>query len=431
MQLSTSSSGGCQDLVVSEVWPTLSRPAVRYGIAVLMGAALSIVSQVIAARVLDLRAFGVFAYVLGWIQLLRSVTPLGTDRALLTLSGGTGAAFDDDLAAATAVAVFGGILGAIGLGVLLTIQDDAALSSMFVALASCALVLQTATMTFAAVGRLRQRHVLSVVPLSITQPLVVGVVLVVWSAAGEVGPQEALAAITTSSVVALGAAVMISMPVPRTAAVSWRRAREAMRSSSAFASSALAQAVASRADLVIVGLLLGARDSAIYAPPLRIAFAMLIATNTVNLWVAPRVAVLHRDHRGADIVNVESRSRRAGLLLTAPLAVGVLIAPETALNAFGAEFTDGATALRLLAVGQIVAAWSGPAGMSLAMTGEQHTLAIVDTASAAALLLLCGAGAIIGGVNGVALGSAVQAAGRAIAVAMLRRRQIGQLLVRP
>ena len=72
---------------------------------------------------------------------------------------------------------------------------------------------------------------------------------------------------------------------------------------------------------------------------------------------------------------------------------GMLFAwPGLVLAAFGAEFEGAATVVRILAVGQLVNALTGPAGYLLLLTGAQRTVAWVYGAAAAVADMLAARG---------------------------------------
>ena len=88
--------------------------------------------------------------------------------------------------------------------------------------------------------------------------------------------------------------------------------------------------------------------------------------------IGPRIAAAARVGALDEIASVARKSILLVLLLASPLFVVLLAFPEFLLGIFGPEFREGATALQILALGQLVRVACGPLGTILLMTGQQR-----------------------------------------------------------
>lgn len=103
----------------------------------------------------------------------------------------------------------------------------------------------------------------------------------------------------------------------------------------------------------------------------------------------PRIAAAWRVGDRAALVHTARQSSLVMVGLSAPLLLLCLAAPEWLLGWFGPRFIDAATALRILAVGQLVNMATGPIGSILIMTGhERYSMVFAIVAVIAAAILL-------------------------------------------
>jgi O-antigen/teichoic acid export membrane protein len=107
----------------------------------------------------------------------------------------------------------------------------------------------------------------------------------------------------------------------------------------------------------------------------------------------PRIAAAWRIGDDRAIVQTARQSAMVMTLLSLPLLLLCLAVPEWLLHFFGLKFVAGATALRILALGQLVNMVTGPIGSVLVMTGHERLsmiFAIAAVVIAAALMPIVG-----------------------------------------
>jgi len=103
-----------------------------------------------------------------------------------------------------------------------------------------------------------------------------------------------------------------------------------------------------------------------------ISFILLV----INAPLAPAIARLYSEQQLVQLQYAITKSARLVFLLSLPVAAFIIIFGGWILMIFGADFTEGAKALSILATGQLVNITMGSVGIILVMTGHEKTLAI-------------------------------------------------------
>lgn len=135
----------------------------------------------------------------------------------------------------------------------------------------------------------------------------------------------------------------------------------------------------------------------------QITSLLALIFTTFDTVSGPRIAAAHRVGEQAVIRTILRQAVKTMCVLSAPLFIVIFLFPEWLLGLFGPEFIAGATALRLLALGQLVNILSGPLGSVLLMTGEERWSARISVASLVLLALLCATVIPAYGLNGAAI----------------------------
>jgi O-antigen/teichoic acid export membrane protein len=138
------------------------------------------------------------------------------------------------------------------------------------------------------------------------------------------------------------------------------------------------------ADKLMLGAMTTPESVGVYTVAHKIALFSLLPMWTVGEACKPRFASLMKN---AEQASLEKFVHQASLLMfssSLPLLAVLYIVAETVLRVFGEEFVSGAAVLRILLVGEAVAAACGPAGPLLNMTG--HHRAVRNTLFAGLLI---------------------------------------------
>jgi O-antigen/teichoic acid export membrane protein len=171
----------------------------------------------------------------------------------------------------------------------------------------------------------------------------------------------------------------------------------------------------------------GASAVGVYGAVLRVGQALFLFLTSVSLTFSPFVADLHHRGERERLDALYKNVTRWTLAATIPMLLVLSILPRETLRIFGAEFTDGAGALRILIVGMIVPVTVGTVGFILIMAGRTGwDLAVylgglaIDVGVA---LALAGPGRL--GIRGAALAQALTLSFSAVARLLLVRRFLG------
>jgi O-antigen/teichoic acid export membrane protein len=149
------------------------------------------------------------------------------------------------------------------------------------------------------------------------------------------------------------------------------------------------QLIAGQMDVVLLGLLASAREVGIYRVAWSVSLPVLFTLTGVNLVVAPYFSRAFAAGDVAQLQRLATWSARVAAAVAVPAALVLMLAGGPILGfVFGDEFAVGATALALLAAGQLCSVIAGSVGTILNMTGhERDTMVGVGIAAAVNLIL--------------------------------------------
>jgi O-antigen/teichoic acid export membrane protein len=155
--------------------------------------------------------------------------------------------------------------------------------------------------------------------------------------------------------------------------------------------------------LVALGATHSVAETGMFRTAWQISSLIALVFVTFDTVSGPRIAAAHRVGDTATIRRILRQAVRTMALITAPLFILILGFPEWLLGLFGAEFPGAATALRILALGQLFNIAIGPVGAVLLMTGEERWSARISVAGLGLLALCCLTLVPAYGMNGAAL----------------------------
>ena len=163
---------------------------------------------------------------------------------------------------------------------------------------------------------------------------------------------------------------------------------------------------------IFLGVWADAADVAVFNAAQRTAILISLVLVAVNSIAAPKFAALYRLGQHDALRKTALHATRVMLGLALIPFTLIQIGAEPILSLFGAEFTAGATVLRILALGQLVNVATGSVGFLLSMTGHERLLrnnvlvaAVVALGGGVALIPPFG---LIGAAVATAAGMAIQ-----------------------
>jgi O-antigen/teichoic acid export membrane protein len=124
------------------------------------------------------------------------------------------------------------------------------------------------------------------------------------------------------------------------------------------------------ADTLLLGHFRPAADVGVYNVATRLATLAIFAMGPISMAFMPQFAHhFHRDER-KHFAGIYTWATNWIVRLSLPAFVMMLVFPADLLRIFGASYAEGAKVTIILAIGQLVAAGTGPCGTALSMAGK-------------------------------------------------------------
>lgn len=359
------------------------------------GAALLLLTEAIAARLLGITQFGIYAMVSAWIFVLALIASLGFNQALLRFvptylahedwGGLRGIVRRANLWVITAAVV----LGIGGSLLLLSLQkccvDPAILPAFFIAFMIVPVL---------ALSSLRQAVLRSLgsiaqalAPEWLLRPLIF-IALLAGAAATLPSPLQASTALSFNLAATIAAFAMGAFWQHRAISPHLRgyapvyRDREWLSVAAPFLLIIGLSMISSRIDVIMLGMLSEIENVGIYSAASRVADVVVFGLVSANAIAAPMIARLHATGRHEELQRIVRLAAKGIFLLTLPIALILLIFGHQILGLFGQEFADGYPVLVILVCGQLVNALAGPVSYLMTMTGHQNHAARIVSISA-------------------------------------------------
>ncbi len=369
---------------------TLRRRLIRgaagsFGLAV-SSTGVGLLTVLLLARLLGTEGYGTYAYATSLVTVLSVPAALGLDALLVRLfstyetQNAWGLARGLLRSAYRAVLVSSVILAVLtGLLLWWVLGDREMLLASWIALMS---------LPFLALSRLRyaalvglQHVVLAQVPETIVRPgLFIALVAATFLLA-----ENLLSGVST---VALSVISLVSAFGAGTLLLAWKlppplRSATPRYETSAWIRAALPLTILAGANLininlptVVLGAVRGPEEAGLYSLAARTAALIAFPLLAVNAALSPAAARLWAQDERERLQRVVTKSARAILALSLPLALAFILFGDWFLSFFGSGFATAETALAILSVGQLVNAGMGSVGVLLVMTGHQRQAAV-------------------------------------------------------
>jgi O-antigen/teichoic acid export membrane protein len=162
----------------------------------------------------------------------------------------------------------------------------------------------------------------------------------------------------------------------------------------------------SRAGVFLLGWIGDTRAAGIFALGLNLALFLVLPRMAVGTFFSPTVSKLHAQQNEAALQSLFARATVLSLVGTVALALPLLFLTEPLLRLFGEDFVATAPIARILVVGQIFAAATGPQLNLLTMTGHERAAAAILMVGAALNVVACAIGIAFFGAIGAAVATA-------------------------
>lgn len=248
---------------------------------------------------------------------------------------------------------------------------------------------------------------------------------VIWLTPGGVANTVLLVAACFAVAALVGTLLVLRFAAPSVSAAPGAPPAPLLRPGLSLFTLELTQLAISSVPVLILGMTADSARVGLFAVAWRVALLTNVLIAGVAAMAAPTFAGLHAAGDRAGLAQAARHAVLLGLALTALPVLAMLAAPELLLGFLGDGFADGATTLRILALGQFGAACFTALPELLGMTGHLADLRRVNIVSMIVLLTSC---ALLspfwfndGAALAITLAILVNGAGAAIAV----RRTLG------
>jgi len=133
--------------------------------------------------------------------------------------------------------------------------------------------------------------------------------------------------------------------------------------------------------LFLLTLFQDAAEAGVYRVGFQICLLFTLVNSSFALMAGPRLATAFEQENAGAAWKTVRTSSIIGIAIVAPLLLIILFAAEPILALFGEEFVRGATALRILAIGQFINVAAGPAGAALTMMKRERAVLTIEIAT--------------------------------------------------
>ncbi len=343
--------------------------------------------SLILARSLGAAEYGVYVFILAWVNFLCILVLAGLDNVVIR-----------EVAAGQAQSAWGVVRGLLRwsnlvvLALSLAIGLLAAVSAWgFARKVSWAhlpaFLIALTLLPLMALTRIRQaamqglQHVVAgQLPEAVIQPAIfIGLIVASHSLLGwalHARTAVTLYAVAVGIGLLVGAVVLhLSIPQPSKLATPIYRPNEWIASALPLLLVNGMNVISTQAPILLLGTIKGAQAAGLYAIASRVADLMGLGLVSVNLALAPVAARLWSQRDISRLQQLVTKSVRAALIFTLPVAAILVIFGGTVLSLFGREFTQARAALVILVVGQTVNVAMGSVGLLLVMAGHEREVA--------------------------------------------------------
>jgi O-antigen/teichoic acid export membrane protein len=411
--------------------------AAAFGVSV-AAMALGFVIQVLLARTLGAKEYGLYLYIVGWANVAGLLCALEFSVA--------GTRYVSAYAASEEWGMLRGFLrrshqivvgisfsvAAIGIVAAVT------LSGLF-PVAAPEIIAAGVLFPFTALAQLHtgllqglKRVIHAQVPFQVVRPVLFGgmVAVVVFAIGKKISAPGAIAA----QVIATGASVVITsvllhrdIPAESRGVHPVYRTREWLTTSAHFIAISVAQLILSaQTDVLVVGTFLGTAQAGPYGAASQFSSLVGFGSAAIMVIAMPMIAELYARGRLADLRRISRQIIRLSLMVSVPVFLALAVLGYWLLGLYGEAFVAAYPVLLLLSLSQLIAASVGMlVGYLLTMTDHQKVASKIIGATAILNLVLTLLLTPRFGVMGTASATLVATLARSVVLLIAVRRLLG------
>lgn len=353
-----------------------------------IGTGLTFISTIVLIRMLGLEAFGIYVYVLSWINVLAIPSALGTDRQLMRNlaiyhSQAAWELMNGQLRWATRVGAGMSSLLALCVGIIAWWLLDGKNDSLLIPFWIGCLIIPLTVVNLIRQGALQglRRVVEAQLPEMIIKPGGVIILLLVagWLFHGQLSASWALGVLAVASIIAMVVGtLLLSRHIPSQVAHATPTYQWGpwMQAGLYFILISGMNVINNRIGMLMVGATEGPLEVATYAVASRGVIFIDFVLQSANIALAPTFASLYAQQDIARLQRVVTKSARFIVLATTPIAAGIIFFRHWLLLLFGPEFIQAEQVLVILSIGQIVNVLTGSVAQLLIVTKHEHIVAL-------------------------------------------------------
>lgn len=376
-----------------------SRSIVLYGLKI-VGAGLAFGYSVALARLLGVAEYGLYAYVLAWLQVLIFIALFGQDQLLVrNLSAyearSEWSLLNGQLRWSRRLVVYTAVTLTIIAGSLVWLI--AGNDRYFVAAfwAGC-LFLPLTSLSLMRQGALRGLHrvilgqALEIALRPLCAILLLGIVAYVLR--DQLNSIWALTSYAMATlIVFIVGTILLERHIPAAARQTTPQytGRTWLLSAVPLAYIGVSSILNNRVGVLMLGTLQSEAAAGIYQAVNRGADLIVMTVGSINAVLAPTFSRLYAQNDIPALQKTAVQGARLATLIAFPLMLGLVVFGSWFLAIYGPGFTAGHTALAMLSIGQLINAMTGSVGQLLIMSQHARSAAWVMTLSNGVNILLC------------------------------------------
>lgn len=362
-----------------------------------LGAALVLSLQVLLARMLGVKEYGIYSYVISWISIISLIGTLGFDTTLarfvpVYIQQKQWSLFQGIVSYSFKLTLVYSVLVILFIAAVLLPSSGLSASNTTLLFALPLIALIVLTSVRIALLRSMKRYVAALFPETILKPLLfISLVVIYYIYGVSLSSKEA---VILHILVAFVSFIVASIYLKKIVHNKIRYEEPVYKKKSWLLTSLPALIISgsvyiiSQADIIMLGFLMDYSDSGIYASSARLAELSIFFMAAVNFVIAPMISESYHKGDIDDLKILVLKGTRISFIFSFLVSLFFLSYGKIFLNLFGEEFIFGYKALLILIFGHLVNAASGPVGLLLTLTGNQISAAKIMSVCVVINLLL-------------------------------------------
>jgi O-antigen/teichoic acid export membrane protein len=188
---------------------------------------------------------------------------------------------------------------------------------------------------------------------------------------------------------------------------------------------AIAETAMNRAGVVLVGWIIGTTSAGFYSLAFNLSSIVVLPRMAVNALFAPMVSAMFVRRELGGLQALIGRTAVWTLLGGAAIALPLAVLAQPMLAWFGHDFAAALPLLRVLLIGQMVAAGAGSQIFLMTMTGHEHAAAVILSAGTVIEIVAAALLTVLFGALGAAIGYTLMLVAVNAAMMLFIRRKLG------